>query len=140
MPRPFEATPARRLAAYYFAYFAYAGVMVPYFALYLAALGCSATEIAMVLAMPQIARIFAPAAWGWIADRTGARRSIVIFGGAALVVGYGALFLVRDTVGIALVMLVMSVLSAGALPIVESIALGALGAGSGRYGPVRLWG
>lgn len=134
------ANPARRLAAYYFAYFAYAGVMVPYFALYLAALGCSATEIATVLAMPQVARIFAPAAWGWIADRSGARRSIVIFGGAALVVGYGTLFFVRDTAGIALVMLVMSVLSAGALPIVESIALGALGAGSGRYGPVRLWG
>ncbi|HEY5635767.1 MAG TPA: MFS transporter [Burkholderiales bacterium] len=140
MPGVPVATPARRLAAYYFAYFAYAGVMVPYFALYLAALGCSATEIATVLAMPQVARIFAPAAWGWIADHSGARRSIVIFGGAALVAGYGTLFFVRDTAGIALVMLVMSVLSAGALPIVESIALGALGAGSGRYGPVRLWG
>jgi len=134
------ATPARRLAAYYFAYFAYAGVMVPYFALYLVAIGCSATEIALVLAMPQVARIFAPALWGWIADRTGARREIVIFGGAALVAGYASLFVVRDTTGIALVMLVMSVLSAGALPIVESIALGSLGAASGRYGPVRLWG
>jgi PPP family 3-phenylpropionic acid transporter len=34
----------------------------------------------------------------------------------------------------------LSVLSAGAMPIVESLALSALGAQSGRYGPVRLWG
>jgi len=129
-----------RLAAYYFTYFAYAGAMLPYFALYLESIGLAAAQIAFVLAMPQVARIFAPALWGWIADRAQCHRAIVVLSGAALVIGYGALFRVRDAPGIAVVMLALSVLSAGAMPIVESLALSVLGAQSGRYGPVRLWG
>jgi len=129
-----------RLATYYFTYFAYAGAMVPYFALYLESLGLHAPQIAGVLAMPQIARIFAPALWGWIADRAQCHRAIVVLSGAALVIGYGALFRIDDAAGIAVVMLALSVASAGAMPIVESLALSALGAQSGRYGPVRLWG
>ncbi|MDX1376116.1 MAG: MFS transporter [Burkholderiales bacterium] len=129
-----------RLSAYYFTYFAYAGAMLPYFALYLESLGLGAPQIALVLAMPQIARIFAPAFWGWVADRTQAHRAIVVVSAAALVGGYGALFWIHDAPRIAAVMLVLSVVSAGAMPIVESLALSALGAQSGRYGPVRLWG
>lgn len=129
-----------RLAAYYFTYFAYAGVMVPYFALYLESLGLGATQIALVLAMPQVARVFAPAFWGWVADRAQCHRAIVVLSAAALVVGYGALFRIDGAAGIAAVMLALSVASAGAMPIVESLALSALGAQSGRYGPVRLWG
>lgn len=129
-----------RLAAYYFTYFAYAGAMLPYFALYLESLGLAAPQIALVLAMPQVARIFAPAFWGWVADRAQCHRAIVVFSGAALVIGYGALFWIEDAQGIAAVMLVLSVAAAGAMPIVESLALSALGAQTGRYGPVRLWG
>lgn len=129
-----------RLGAYYFTYFAYAGAMLPYFALYLDSLGIAATQIALVLAMPQMARIFAPAFWGWVADRTQQQRAIVALSAAALVIGYGALFWIRDAHGIATVMLALSVVSAGAMPIVESLALTTLGAQSGRYGPVRLWG
>jgi PPP family 3-phenylpropionic acid transporter len=129
-----------RLAAYYFTYFAYAGAMLPYFALYLESLGLGAPQIALVLAMPQVARIVAPAFWGWVADRAQWHRAIVVLSGAALVIGYGALFWIDDAQGIAAVMLVLSVASAGAMPIVEALALSALGAQTGRYGPVRLWG
>ena len=129
-----------RLAAYYFAFFAYAGAMLPYFALYLESIGLGAAQIGFVLAMPQLARIFAPAFWGWVADRTHRHRAIVVASGAALVLGYGALFRVDDAAGIAAVMLGLSLLSVGAMPIVESLALTTLGAQSGRYGAVRLWG
>ncbi len=129
-----------RLAAYYFAFFAYAGAMLPYFALYLESIGLAAAQIGFVLAMPQLARIFAPAFWGWVADRTHRHRAIVVASGAALVLGYGALFRVDDAGGIAAVMLGLSLLSVGAMPIVESLALSTLGAQSGRYGAVRLWG
>ena len=127
-----------RLAAYYFAFFAYAGAMMPYFALYLESIGLVAAQIAFVLAMPQLARIFAPTFWGWVADRSHRHRAIVVASGAALVLGYGALFRIDDAGGIAAVMLGLSLISAGAMPIVESIALSTLGAQSGRYGPVRL--
>jgi len=129
-----------RLAAYYFTYFAYAGAMLPYFALYLESLGLGAPQIALVLAMPQIARIFAPAFWGWVADRAQCHRAIVVLSAAALVAGYGVLFWVEQAAAIAVVMLALSVASAGAMPIVDALALSTLGAQSGRYGMVRLWG
>ncbi len=129
-----------RLAAYYFAFFAFAGAMMPYFALYLESIGLAAAQIAFVLAMPQLARIVAPAFWGWVADRTHRHRAIVVGSGGALVLGYGALFGIDDAGGIAAVMLGLSLLSVGAMPIVESLALSTLGAQTGRYGAVRLWG
>jgi PPP family 3-phenylpropionic acid transporter len=51
-----------------------------------------------------------------------------------------AFALLPFTPHIALVIALMSVLSAGALPIVEAITLGALAGQHGRYGPIRLWG
>jgi PPP family 3-phenylpropionic acid transporter len=134
-----------RLAAYYFAYFTYAGALVPYFALWLAAQQFTPAQIALVLAMPQVARVFAPALWGWLADEwgaryAGARRAIVVFSACAVLAGFASLYAIGSFAGIAAVMLAMSVLSAGALPLVEAIALSALGVSSGRYGPVRLWG
>jgi PPP family 3-phenylpropionic acid transporter len=129
-----------RLGVYYFAYFAYVGVMAPYFPLWLAARGCDARQIALVLAMPQVARVFAPALWGWIADRTGWQRGIVVFAAFAVSGGFAVLYAVRGVPQIAVVMLLLSVLAAGAMPLVEAAALAATRAKPGSYGPVRLWG
>jgi PPP family 3-phenylpropionic acid transporter len=68
-----------RLSAFYFTFFVYGGAYVAYFPLYLANRGLSAVEIAWVLALPPLARTFAPAAWGWLADASGAHRGIVVF-------------------------------------------------------------
>ena len=80
--------PSRSLAAFYFAYFAYAAALVAYFPLYLARRGLDPAEIALVLALPQLARTIAPAGWGWLADRTGAARAIVVFSCAATAAGF----------------------------------------------------
>ena len=126
-----------RLAAFYFLFFAYAGAYVAYFPLYLASRDLTAVEIAGVLALPAIARIIVPTAWGSIADRTGAHRAIVAASCAATAAGYA---LIPFTEHIAWVIGAMSILSAGALPLVETITLGSLAGQSGRYGPIRLWG
>jgi PPP family 3-phenylpropionic acid transporter len=133
-------TPALRLSAYFCAYFLYAGALVPYFALYLAARGYGAGEIAVVLAMPQLARVAAPAFWGWLADRSGAARGIVVFSAAVLLAGYLLVHWAESSAAVAAIMLVMSLLSAGALPIVEALTLGSLEGRTERYGPIRLWG
>ena len=133
-------TPASRLSAYFCAYFLYAGALVPYFALYLAARGYDAAQIAVVLAMPQLARVVAPAFWGWLADRTGAARGIVVLSAGAVLAGF-ALLQWLDGYGAAVaIMLIMSLLAAGALPLVEALTLGSLGGRTERYGPIRLWG
>jgi PPP family 3-phenylpropionic acid transporter len=129
-----------RLSAYFGAYFLYAGALVPYFSLYLAARGFGAGEIAVVLAMPQLARIIAPAFWGWLADRGGAARGIVVFAAASVLAGFALLHATEGYAAAVAIMLVMSLLSAGALPIVEALTLTSLGARTERYGPIRLWG
>ena len=129
-----------RLSAFYFAHFFHGGGFVAYFPLYLAWRGFGALEIAWILALPQIARTFAPAAWGWIADRRGARRGVVVLSCAAAAGGFLALPFVESFAGVAVVIGVASLLSAGALPLVEAITLGALAGQPGRYGPIRLWG
>src|SRR2546426_3736204 len=78
-----------RLGCFYFAHFAYGGAFVAYLPLYLAWRGLQPGEIAWVLALPQLARSFAPAAWGWFADRSGSQRRIVAVSCAPLAAGVG---------------------------------------------------
>jgi PPP family 3-phenylpropionic acid transporter len=134
MPAPF------RLASFYFAFFLYAGLMLAYLPAYLAARGLGAAEIAVVLALPQVVRIFAPAMWGWVADHTGAQRGIVILGCAANAACFALVPLAPGVVGIAALVAAASLVSAAALPLVEAITLGALAGQPGRYGPIRVWG
>ena len=129
-----------RLAAFYCAHFIHGGLFMAYFPLYLAWRGFGAVEIAWVLALPQIMRTFAPAGWGWLADRTGALRAIVVFSCAAAAAGFAALPFVESFAGVACVIAAASLLAAGGLPLVEAITLGALAGQPGRYGPIRLWG
>jgi MFS transporter, PPP family, 3-phenylpropionic acid transporter len=128
------------LGTFYFVFFIYAGLMVAYLPPYLAARGIGAAEIAWVLALPQLARIVAPAAWGTLADRTGAQRAIVVFGCAANAVCFALLPAMAGFTSIAWLMGLTSLVSSAALPLVEAITLSALAGQVGRYGPIRLWG
>ena len=132
--------PALRLGAFYFAFFLYAGLMLAYLPAYLAARGLGAADIAVVLALPQVVRIFAPALWGWVADRTGAQKAIVICGCAANAACFLFVPLAPGVIAIALLVGGASLVSAAALPLVEAITLGALAGHAGRYGPIRVWG
>lgn len=132
--------PAARFASFYFAYFAYLGANGPYIALYFDARGYSAAHIALILALPQVARIFVPTFWGWLADRTGWRRSIVAVSCASIASGFALLPWARDLTEVLVLFAMMGVLSAAALPIVEAMTLACVAGEPGRYGPIRLWG
>jgi PPP family 3-phenylpropionic acid transporter len=129
-----------RLGAFYFASFAGEALLVAYFPPYLASRGLTPAEIAWVLALPQLARVAAPAAWGAIADRSGAQRAIVIAACVANVACYALLPAMNSFAAIAWLVAVTSLLSTAALPLVEAITLNALAGQAGRYGPIRLWG
>src|SRR4051794_20425026 len=129
-----------RLGAYYFLFFVTAGLVVAYLPAYLAARGLSASEIAWVLAAPQLARVLAPSAWGALADRTGARRTIVVVASAANAVCFVLLPVMPGFAAIVALTAITSLVATAALPLVEAITLGALAGQSGRYGPIRLWG
>src|ERR1043165_2592306 len=136
--RPLPVAP--RLALFYFAYFAYAGIAMAYLPVYFASRGLHGGEIAFLAALPYVARAFAPAAWGWLADATGASRGIVVFSCAAGAIRFAAIPQVSGVAGMAWLMAALALLSAGAVPLVEAITLGSLAGQAGRYGPIRVWG
>jgi len=129
-----------RLAAFYFLFFAGAGLWVGYLPPYFAARGLGAAEIAWVLALPQLARVVAPTACAALADRFGAHRAIVVLACGAGVVCYSLMPHVSGFAGFAWLMGLTSLLGTAALPLVETITLGAVAGETGRYGPIRLWG
>lgn len=129
-----------RIAAFYFAYFCYLGAYAPYFSLYLAGAGFAGGEIALILALPQFARIFAPMAWGWLSDATGSRRGVVAVSCGLTTAAVGGLFFVSGLLQTALTVAMIGVFSAAILSIVDALAFSALGNDTHRYGPVRLWG
>src|SRR6185436_10027983 len=138
MPLSFATT--ARLGAFYFLFFAGAGLWVAYLPPYFAARGLGAAEIAWVLALPQLARIVAPTAWAALADRFGAQRAIVVLACGAGVVCYSLMPAVSGFAGFAWLMGLTSLVGTAALPLVEAITFGVLAGETGRYGPIRLWG
>jgi PPP family 3-phenylpropionic acid transporter len=139
------ASPAVRLSVFYFAYFAHLGAYVAYFALWLQARGYSPAVIASVLAVPTVLRIAAPAFWGWVADGIAARLpggapALVALLSALGAASFAMLGQAGDLNAVFLWIALTALFSSGVLPLVDAMALAALGASSGAYGPVRLWG
>jgi PPP family 3-phenylpropionic acid transporter len=129
-----------QLAGFYFFYFAYLGAFAPYFSLYLDSLGYGAAAIAMLLALPQVMRIFAPHLWGLLADRTSQRVRIVYLTGAAGTLCYLGVFAANAWAWLFACIALWSFFWSAALPLMESATLDHLGSRSAQYGRIRLWG
>lgn len=132
-----------RLGLFFACFFASAGVLAPYFPLYLEHRGLSAAEIGVLMAMAQTSRIIGPAIWGWIADHTAQRVRVM----RATAIGTCLLFALLLAPGgfwwILPVFFLSQIGSTGQIPIAEAI----IGArirgdphGPARYGRLRVWG
>jgi len=132
--------PYRRLAGFYFFYFAYLGAFAPFFSLYLKSIGISAVEIGMLMSLPQLSRIVAPHVWGWLADRRASRLAIVRLAGIAGLVSYLGVFAGSGFMLLFAVLLAMTFFWSAALPLIEATTLGHLGEETARYGRIRVWG
>lgn len=132
--------PYWRLSGFYFFYFATVGVLVPYWALYLDAIGFSAVAIGQLMALLMISRIVAPIAWGWLVDHRAQRIQVIRFASCLTVVAFSGVFFGRSFAWLAVVMLLFSFFWNASLPLLEVITMNHLKAHAGGYGRVRLWG
>jgi MFS transporter, PPP family, 3-phenylpropionic acid transporter len=132
--------PYWRLAGTYFFYFAYLGAFAPYFSLYLSSLGIAAAGIGVIMALPQLVRIFAPHVWGWLADRSGKRLRVARIGTVVGTVIYCGLFAADSFEALFAVVLLMSFFLSAALPLIEVTTLTHLGEHTAQYGRIRVWG
>ena len=132
--------PYWRLSGYYFFYFAYVGAFSPYFGLYLQSLGLTAWDIGLLMTQSQVMRLFAPALWGWFADRTGQRLPVVRWTSVVAVLGFCGFFVAQRFGALMAAMLGMAFFWSAALPLVESLTFDHLRSEAGRYSRIRMWG
>jgi len=135
-----RALPYRRLAGFYFFYFAYLGAFAPFFSLYLDGVGMSAVEIGVLMSLPQLTRIVAPQLWGWLADHGTSRLRVARLTGAAGTIAWLGVFAGAHFAWLFAVLLAMTFFWSAALPLVEATTLSHLGEETARYGRVRVWG
>ncbi|MGH1538328.1 MAG: MFS transporter [Gammaproteobacteria bacterium] len=128
------------LAGFYFFYFASIGALLPYWNLYLKHLDFSARQIGELSAVLLATKIFAPYIWGWVADHSGKRLSIIrlaafigmlIFASTLVVRGYWSLFAVLAG---------YSFFWNATLPQFEAATMNNLGDRKHMYSRIRLWG
>jgi PPP family 3-phenylpropionic acid transporter len=132
--------PYWRLSGFYFFHFAFIGAFSPYWSLYLKSLSFNAFEIGMLMSLLHVTRIFAPSAWGWLADHTGRRLLIVQVAAAMGLISYCGVFFGQSFAWIAAIMALMSFFWGASLPLIEATTLAYLGHGTHRYGRIRGWG
>ena len=132
--------PRRRLAGFYFFYFAYLGAFAPFFSIYLKAVGLSPVEIGTVMALPAVARMTAPHLWGWLADASGGLMRVVRVTTLVGTLCWLGMFAGTAFAWIGAVAFTLSFFLSAAIPLVDSTTLFRLGEKTGEYGRIRLWG
>lgn len=139
------ATPYWRLSSFYFFYFAFLGVWVPYWNLYLEDLGLTAQAIGIISAIVMATKIIAPSLWGWMADRSGSRASIIRLGAFLAFISFLLVFVtpplsVSLYLWLSFIVFLYSFFWNAILAQYEVITLSHLSGRYERYSRIRLWG
>ena len=129
-----------RLSRFYFFYYFFVGLFVPYWGLYLQSKSFTAFQIGMLLSLFQVSRIFAPNFWGWLADHTNKRARWIKLASFIGCVGYLGIFWADSFFMIFLVMMSMSLFTSSTIPLAESLTLSHMASTNGSYSNIRLWG
>jgi len=128
------------LSRFYFIYYFFVGLFVPYWGLFLTFKSFTPIQIGFMLSFFQLSRIFAPNIWGWLADRT-ERRSLWIkltaFFGC---LGFFGIFWADNFFEVFLIMMAMSIFTSSTLLLAESLTLSHLATTNGHYSRIRAWG
>lgn len=128
------------LSGFYFFHFAFIGAFAPYWSLYLKSISFSAFQIGVLMSLLHVTRIFAPTAWGWLADHTGKRLLIVQLAAITGLISYCGVFFGESFAWMAATMALMSFFWSASLPLIEATTLSYLGESTARYGRIRAWG
>jgi PPP family 3-phenylpropionic acid transporter len=129
-----------RLAAFYAAMFVFAGIVMPFFPVWLQAKGLDSRATGIVLAVPMLMRLISVPWIARLADRRSAFRAALIAASVGSALAYVLLSQAAGFVPILLAVALASVATAPALPLTDAYALKGLGLRGRAYGPVRLWG
>jgi PPP family 3-phenylpropionic acid transporter len=127
-------------ALFYALYFSLLGCIAPFWGLYLQHLEFSASDIGLLMGMFGVVRIFAPNIWAAQARHFNSTLHMIRLAGLLTVVSFTLIFVARDLVWVAVVMVAYGFFWAAMLPQYEALCMESLGNQLDRYSRVRLWG
>lgn len=134
------AAPFARLSTYYFCYFTFIGIFMPYFGLFLQAKGFPAAEIGLLVSVMQVMRLVAPNLWGWLGDRMGRSTPVIQVSAVLSLAGFAAVAASQSFWTMLLSLGVMSFFWTATMPLLEALTLASLGERSSSYGRIRAFG
>lgn len=140
LPDDTHPVPYWRLSQFYFFYFAVLGALLPFWSLYLKNIGFDVTAIGWLMAVMTSTRIVAPNIWGWLADKSGRRLTVVRAGAFLGFLFFLGVFFAHDFIWMALAIFGYSFFWNAVLAQFEVVTLGHLGEQRNAYSRIRLWG
>lgn len=135
-----KALPTFALSAFYFAYFAALGALVPYYSRYLISRGYDAADIGLLMAGIGAVRVLAPFAWALLADKAGRRMPVVRGSMTVATLSFGYLLFEPGFYGVALCLALYQIFANAVLPQMEAVTFSHLREQAARYGRIRQWG
>lgn len=135
-----ESTPYWRLSGYYFFHFATLGIFLPYWSLYLKSLDFNAGAIGTLAALLVATKIVSPNIWGWVADHTGHRLTVIRAGVFLAAVAFSGALFTESFLGLAIVLVAFGFCWNAALPQIEATTMSHLREQPHVYPKIRIWG
>jgi PPP family 3-phenylpropionic acid transporter len=132
--------PYWRLSSFYFFYFCVVGALIPFWPVYLNHMGYSSSEVGIISSIILATRIIAPNFWGFLADKTRARLSIIRWGGLLAVIFFSLILIRQDYSWLLFSIICYTFFWHAILPQFEVITLSYLNKQYQLYGRIRLWG
>jgi PPP family 3-phenylpropionic acid transporter len=131
---------ANRLALFYAAIFALGGCHLPFFPVWLRAVGIDAAWIGIISAVPAVTRFTVLPVVTGVAERHAAVRGAIVLTAVITTAGFAAIGTQHLPVAVFLVYAVTAAAWTPTIPLTDAYALRGVVRYGFDYGPVRLWG
>ncbi|MFG1357772.1 MFS transporter [Xanthobacter pseudotagetidis] len=128
------------MGAAYAAFYLAIGIQLPFLPLWLTERGLSPQEIGVVIAAPLVARLFATPLIGFLSDRLGRPKAVLVTLALVTCAGMALLALSRDFLLIVLVLGATALFWNPSFALLDSYATRLARAGRADYGRARQWG
>ncbi len=132
--------PAKRLAGFYFFYYATVGAFLPFWGPYLAARGFTPAQMGLAFGLMGVTRSIMPLVWGWWADHSSSRVRLIRWASVLSFLIFICIPFASDIFWIGALMVSYTLFWHALLPQFEVVALNHLSLSGADYSRVRLWG
>lgn len=125
---------------FFFAYYGYIGIFTPYASLFFSEQGMTPGQVGVLMSLMQVMRIFGPNLWGWVADHSRQRVTVLRLTALCALISFCGMFVGQTFAHFLAIMIVLNLFTSAQGPLSEALMLAELRGDLTHYGRIRLWG